>query len=100
MPSDPNRAGEAVRVRSLCTGYGGLDDAVLQVIGGELAWYAEIDTHAARLLAEDYPDVPNLGDITIADWMQTAPVDVLTAGYPCQPFSSLPTAVSRRGETP
>ena len=72
-----------LRVGSLFTGYGGLDIAV----GGELAWYSEIDKAACKVLETHYPNVPNLGDITKIDWSQVEPVDVITGGYPCQPFS-------------
>ena len=72
-----------MKVGSLFTGYGGLDTAV----GGDLAWYAEIDKAACEVLAYRYPGVPNLGDITKIDWADVEPVDVLTGGYPCQPFS-------------
>lgn len=56
-------------------------------VGGELAWVSDIDRGAATLLAHRYPDVPNLGDLTAVDWAQVEPVDVITAGFPCQPFS-------------
>jgi DNA (cytosine-5)-methyltransferase 1 len=80
-----------VRVGSLFTGYGGLDLAV----GGELMWYSEIEPAACEILERHFPDVPNLGDITRVDWSNVRPVDVITGGYPCQPFSQ---AGSRRGE--
>ena len=76
-------AGADMRVGSLFTGYGGLDLAT----GGELAWYAEIEPAACKVLAHHYPGVPNLGDITKIDWTTVPPVDVITGGYPCQPFS-------------
>jgi DNA (cytosine-5)-methyltransferase 1 len=80
-----------MRVGSLFTGYGGLDMAV----GGDLAWYAEIEPAACKVLAAHYPGVPNLGDVTAVDWSQVEPVDVITGGYPCQPFS---TAGKRKGK--
>ncbi|MEU0059586.1 DNA cytosine methyltransferase [Streptomyces sp. NPDC006334] len=83
-----------LRIGSVCTGYGGLDIAVQAVMGGELAWVADNDLGAARILAHHHPTVPNLGDITAVDWHGIEPVDVLTGGYPCQPFS---TAGKRKG---
>jgi DNA (cytosine-5)-methyltransferase 1 len=80
-----------MRVGSLFTGYGGLDMAV----GGDVVWYSEIELAACKILAEHYPGVPNLGDITVVDWSTVEPVDVITGGYPCQPFS---TAGMRRGK--
>jgi DNA (cytosine-5)-methyltransferase 1 len=80
-----------VKVGSLFTGYGGLDMAV----GGDLAWYSEIDYAANTVLENHYPNIPNIGDITNVDWSTVEPVDVITGGYPCQPFS---TAGKRKGE--
>ncbi|GAO08442.1 putative modification methylase [Streptomyces lydicamycinicus] len=83
-----------LRLGSLCTGYGGLDMAVQDVFGGSLAWVADNDPGASRILAHHYPQVPNLGDISATDWTQVPPVDVVLGGYPCQPFS---TAGRRKG---
>lgn len=81
-----------LRIGSLCSGYGGLDMAVLAVLGGHAAWHCQWDPedrhqYAARILAQRWPTVPNLGDLTAVDWHQVPPVDILTGGYPCQPFS-------------
>ena len=73
-----------MRVGSLFSGYGGLDLAV----GGDLAWYAEVEPAACKVMEAHYPGVPNLGDVTKVDWSQVEPVDVITGGYPCQPFSN------------
>jgi site-specific DNA-cytosine methylase len=52
----------------LCTGYGGLDLAVELVLGGQLAWYAETDSHAQTVLRRRWPGIVNLGDIRTVDW--------------------------------
>ena len=75
------------RIGSLCSGYGGLDLGLASVIGGETAWLCEYDKHPSTILAQRFPGVPNYGDITTTDWSQVEPVDWITAGYPCQPFS-------------
>jgi DNA-cytosine methyltransferase len=72
-----------MRIGSLFSGYGGLDMAV----GGQLAWYAEIEPAACQVMEAHYPDIPNLGDVTKVNWANVEPVDVITGGYPCQPFS-------------
>lgn len=68
---------------SLCSGYNGLALAH----GVPLAWHAENDRHAATIHNTHWPDLPNLGDITAVDWHDVQPVDLLTAGFPCQPIS-------------
>ncbi|WP_037693648.1 MULTISPECIES: DNA cytosine methyltransferase [Streptomyces] len=84
----------SLRIGSLCTGYGGLDMAVQNVLGGTPVWVADNDPGASRILAHHFPLVPNLGDLTAVDWQQVEPVDVVCGGYPCQPFS---TAGKRKG---
>ena len=83
-----------LRIGSLCTGYGGLDMAVQQVLGGTTAWTSDIDPGAAQIITHRMPGTPNLGDLTTTDWASIEPVDVVTGGYPCQPFS---TAGQRKG---
>lgn len=76
-----------MKIGSLFSGYGGLDMAVAHVTGAALAWYSEIEPAACRVLSAHYPDVPNLGDITAIEWADVPAVDIVTGGYPCQPFS-------------
>jgi DNA (cytosine-5)-methyltransferase 1 len=75
-----------VKIGSLCTGYGGLDMAVEAFFDAEMVWCAEIDKYASQLIITRF-NKPNLGDIKQIDWASVEPIDILTAGYPCQPFS-------------
>jgi len=73
---------------SFCSGAEMLGMGVEAVLGPLThLWHAEIDPAASKVLAHHYPDVPNLGDITVADWSTVPPVDVLAAGYPCTDVS-------------
>ena len=75
-----------MRVGSLCTGYGGLDMAVEAYFNAEMVWCAENDKYASSLIEQRFNKL-NYGDIKQIDWDNVEPIDILTAGYPCQPFS-------------
>lgn len=70
----------------MCSGAGGLDMAVHAAFNATPAWFAETDTNASRVLAAHW-GVPNHGDILETDWRKADQVDIVCAGWPCQPFS-------------
>ena len=71
-------------VGSLCTGIGGLELALRQVLTTELLWVSETDPSASQVLEHRF-GVPNLGDLT--EISKPPKVDIVMAGFPCQPVS-------------
>jgi len=57
-------------------------------LGFEPLAFAETTPFPSAVLAHHYPNVPNLGDVTAADWSPyEGRADVVTFGSPCQSFS-------------
>ncbi|MEW1694498.1 DNA cytosine methyltransferase [Streptomyces sp. NPDC091278] len=87
-----------MKILELCAGYGGLGMAVTPLVGGRVVYVAETAPGPSAVLAERYPDAPNLGDIREIDWSQlVGGVDVITAGFPCQDISIAGNRVGIRG---
>ena len=57
----------------------------LEAAGFSTIAFADNDSHASAVLAERFPQVPNLGDVSTLVDLPT--VDVITAGFPCQDLS-------------
>lgn len=57
--------------------------------------FSEIDPYASRVLARHWPSVPNLGDVTKADFPHA---DIITAGFPCQDISNAGLCAGITGE--
>lgn len=73
--------------------FSGVEAATLawEPLGWEPVAFAEVDRFPSAVLAERWPDVPNLGDVTEVDWVEKfggpGSVDLVVGGSPCQSFS-------------
>lgn len=90
-----------MKLGSLFSG-GGLGDFGFMAAGMEIAWQCEIDEYCQKILALRYPeskkyrDIKNVGGLSepvktegfkCGEYQQLEPVDIITGGFPCQPFS-------------
>lgn len=71
--------------------FSGVEAATLawEPLGWEAVAFSEIEPFPCAVLAQRWPDVPNLGDITKINWKEKidGPVDLVVGGSPCQSFS-------------
>ena len=70
--------------------FSGVEAATLawEPLGWEAVAFAEIEPFPSAVLAERWPGVPNLGDVTKVDWSRyRGAVDLVVGGSPCQAFS-------------
>lgn len=70
----------------LFSGIGGFSLAA-RWAGFRTVCFSEVDPYTSAVLRKHWPGVPNLGDITRADFGPHAGATLLTGGFPCQPFS-------------
>ncbi len=73
-------------VGSLFAGIGGIDLGLERTGHFKTHWFCERDAYCQRVLAKHWPAVPVFDDVHDINEI-TPPVDVITAGFPCQPVS-------------
>ena len=77
-------------VGSVCSGIEAASVA-WKPLGYEFKWFSEIAEFPAKILADRYPDIPNLGDMNDIPQMllegQIDTTDLICGGTPCQTFS-------------
>ena len=92
-----------LRIGSMFSGSGTLDRAVEQATAGTVVWHCETDPAAKAVLAQHWPDVPNLGDVRRINWSRVrwgiSPIDLLCGGFPCTEISNAGTRTGLRPGT-
>jgi DNA (cytosine-5)-methyltransferase 1 len=81
-----------LKVLDLFSGIGGFSLGLERTGGFETVAFCEIDPFCQKVLKKHWPDVPIYNDVRTLE--HDGPVDVITGGFPCQPFS---TAGKRKG---
>jgi len=77
----------ALRHLDLFSGIGGFALAARMVGGIETVGFCERDKWAQRVLNKHWPDAPICNDIHNLKGNEYGTIDIITGGYPCQPFS-------------
>jgi len=77
-----------VRHLDLFSGIGGFALAAQWTGGIETVAFCEINKYARQVLAKNFPNVPMHDDVKTLNPKDYGRIDLITGGYPCQPFSS------------
>lgn len=87
-----------LKVFSICTGVGGLDNPFVNSKNFELVGYCEVDENCKKVLRYHYPNVKNYGDITKVKTDELPDFNILIGGTPC--FVAGTFITTRRGNIP
>ena len=76
-----------LHVLDLFSGIGGISLGLERTGGFVTVAFCEIDPFCRKVLAKHWPSVPIFEDVRTLDATGLGTIDVITGGYPCQPFS-------------
>ena len=76
-----------LRTLDLFAGIGGFSLGLHRTGGFETVAFVERDDYAQKVLAKNFPDVPIFDDVRTFDADGLGRIDVVTGGFPCQPWS-------------
>jgi DNA (cytosine-5)-methyltransferase 1 len=87
-----------LRVLDLFSGIGGFSLGLERTGGFETVAFCEIEPFPRKVLAKHWPGAPCYEDIAVADFTALGPVDLVTAGFPCQDISFAGKGAGLAGE--
>jgi DNA (cytosine-5)-methyltransferase 1 len=76
-----------LKILDLFSGIGGFSLGLEATGGFETAAFCDIDPYCRSVLKKHWPNVPIFEDIRKLKGTDIGTVDIITGGYPCQPFS-------------
>ena len=76
-----------LKILDLFSGIGGFSLGLEATGGFETAAFCDIDPYCRNVLKKHWPNVPIFEDIRKLKGTDIGTVDIITGGYPCQPFS-------------
>lgn len=80
--------GETIRVFDMFAGYGGAEFALNKArINNRCVGFSEIKKAAIICFNNNHPNIKNFGDCTKINIKKIPDFDLITGGFPCQPFS-------------
>jgi DNA (cytosine-5)-methyltransferase 1 len=87
-----------LKVLDLFAGAGGMSLGLERTGGFTTVAQCEIEPFAQGILRKHWPEVPLYDDVTTADFAALGPVDLVTAGFPCQDISFAGKGAGLAGE--
>lgn len=87
-----------LRVLDLFAGIGGFSLGLERTGGFETVAFCEIEEFPRKVLAKHWPEVPQYHDVRTAGFSSIGPVDLVTAGFPCQDISYAGKGAGLAGE--